>query len=113
MTKGISMETGKAVLPATTNRYSECSAFCLIDGIRVRREKFGLLFYDYKGPKIYFVPSRGLIGEDFFDGEKTIGQLADSLQREHRLPRKRILDRLESLLRALEIKGLINGQPLC
>ncbi len=107
------METGKAVFPATSNHYTERSAFRLLDGIRVRREKFGLLFYDYKGPKIYFVPSNGLIGDDFFDGEKTIGQLADFLEKEHRLPRNRILNHLETLLRALEIKGLINGQPLC
>ncbi|MGC8494008.1 MAG: mycofactocin biosynthesis chaperone MftB [Syntrophobacteraceae bacterium] len=107
------METDKAVLPVGMSGYTERSAFRLVDGIRVRREKFGLLFYDYKGPKIYFVASGRLVEDDFFEGKRTIGQLADGLEKEHGLPRKRILNHLESLFHSLEIKGLINGQPIC
>jgi putative mycofactocin binding protein MftB len=109
----MAMDTGKAVFPAITGRYPEACAFRLVDGVQVRREKFGLLFYDYKGPKIYFVASGGLVADDFFEGEKTLGQLADGLEKEHRLPRNNILTHLESLLEKLETKGLINGQPLC
>jgi putative mycofactocin binding protein MftB len=106
------METGKA-FPEIMRHYTEGCAFRLVDGVGVRREKFGLLFYNYKGPKIYFVPSWGLIGDDFFDGQKTIGQLADGLAKEHSLAIETMLDHLDSVLNSLEIKGLINGQPLC
>lgn len=107
------METGNAVYPAAKNHYSECSAFRLSEGVQVRNEKFGLLFYNYRGPRIYFVPSKGLIADNFFDGKKTIAQLADSLEKEHCLPRDKIVNHLGAILQALEIKGLINGQPLC
>ncbi|MDR3569974.1 MAG: hypothetical protein P4L43_18280 [Syntrophobacteraceae bacterium] len=106
------MDTGNG-FAAIIRRYTDNFAFGLVDGVQVRREKFGLLFYDYKGPKIYFVPSGGLVGEDFFGGINTLGQLADGLEIEHRLPRKKILTHLESLLEKLETKGLIHGQPLC
>jgi putative mycofactocin binding protein MftB len=107
------MDTGKAAFPVMTRCYTEDCAFGLVDGVQVRNEKFGLLFYNYKGPKIYFVPSGGLIADDFFEGHKTLGQLADDLAKQHCLPRNRLLDQMQSVLNTLEIKGLINGQPLC
>lgn len=106
------METGDAVHPVSAN-HNKCSAFRLTDGVQVRSEKFGLLFYNYRGPRIYFVPSKDLIADDFFDGKKTLGQLADSLEKKHGLPRNRIMDHLETIFQSLEAKGLIHGQPLC
>ncbi|SPF50518.1 hypothetical protein SBDP1_870030 [Syntrophobacter sp. SbD1] len=91
------------------NDFTEFSSFRLAEGIQVRREKFGLLFYNYRGPRIYFVPSKKLIDDDFFDGKQTIGQLIDSIQSEHALPRKKIEHSLKTIFQTLEDKGLING----
>lgn len=107
------MQTGNAVHPAAGSHCCERSAFRLTEGVQVRNEKFGLLFYNYRGPRIYFVASKRLIEDNFFDGKQTLGQLADRLQEEHGLPKKEILNHLGAILQALEIKGLINGQPLC
>ncbi len=95
------------------HNYAGSRSFRLAEGIQLRREKFGLLFYNYRGPRIYFVPSGNLIGDNFFDGRKTIEQLVADIRREHDLPGKELRLRLESLVRLLEYKGLINGQPLC
>ena len=46
----------------------------LADGVQVREEKFGLLFYNYRGPRLYFLPTKDLIASDFFNGHK-IGRL--------------------------------------
>lgn len=106
------MAESKVVDLAALNKYTELSAFRLADGIQVRGEKFGLLFYNYRGPRIYFLSSRDLIGDDFFDGKHTIGQLVDSIRKEYGLPREKIRDGLETIFRTLETKGLIDGQSL-
>ena len=38
----------------------------VVAGVQVREEKFGLLFYNYRGPRLYFVPSKDLIDADFW-----------------------------------------------
>jgi len=81
--------------------------YCLREGIQVRREKFGLLFYSYNGPRLYFVPSRELLEEDFFAGERTLGEVVESLHRRHQWPRPWIADRLEQVLDGLEQRRLI------
>jgi putative mycofactocin binding protein MftB len=43
--------------------------YCLRQGIRVRKEAFGLLFYDPRGPKLTFVNSGQWIEPDFFSGK--------------------------------------------
>ncbi len=47
------------------------SVYVLEEGVQVRREKFGLLFYDYRGPRLYFVPSKDLLEDGFFDGTQS------------------------------------------
>lgn len=59
----------------TDSRYRLCT------GVQVRSEKFGLLFYNYAGPKIYFVPSRDLVDDGFFF-KPSIHRRSDSLRRE-------------------------------
>jgi putative mycofactocin binding protein MftB len=34
---------------------------------RVRREGFGLLFYDSRGPRLLFAETGGLVPEDYFE----------------------------------------------
>ena len=43
-------------------------------GVRVRDEKFGLLFYSSNGPKLTFVHSGSWIRPEFFLGRFTLGE---------------------------------------
>jgi putative mycofactocin binding protein MftB len=89
------------------------SVFKLAKGVQVRKEVFGLLFYDYRGPRLYFVPSKDLITDSFFDGKQSIDELTDALTTSTPSPRKQVQDQIEKILETLENKGLINGQPVC
>lgn len=82
-------------------------------GVQVRREVFGLLFYNYKGPRLYFVPSRDLIDPDFFNGRRTVGDLIEKIGDSHAWPIQWISDRVNQVLGLLEEKGLIHGQSVC
>ena len=55
------------------------AVYCLSAGVQVRREKFGLLFYDYRGPRLYFAPTRDLIQEGFFAGQVTVADLTGAI----------------------------------
>ncbi len=73
---------------------------------RVRREEFGLLFYDLKGPKLLFVASGDLLEpEAFRAGSASASALAAS-SRPERL-------RIERLLQTLAVKGFILEQSIC
>ena len=90
------------------------AAYRLWDGVQVREEDFGLLFYDYRGPKLIFVPSKDLIPGDFFSGNSTTGALVESLCSRHgesyREPVRKQVDRILEILLS---KGLIYEQPVC
>jgi putative mycofactocin binding protein MftB len=89
------------------------SVYKLPDGVQVRREKFGLLFYDYRGPKLFFVPSKDLVEDDFFDGAHTIGGLVESICAEHDWPRGLVAGKVNLILELLKSKGLIYEQSVC
>ncbi len=89
------------------------SVYRLADGVQVRNENFGLLFYDYRGPRLYFVPSKELFGDVFFEGRQPVGDLLDRLCEDAPLQRVQIQAQLKQVLEALEGKGLIYGQPIC
>ena len=86
------------------------SVYRLAEGVQVRNEVFGLLFYDYRGPRLYFVPSKNMITDDFFEGQQPVADLLDRLCVEMPWPRKMVHDQLEQVLEKLEKKGLIHGQ---
>jgi putative mycofactocin binding protein MftB len=88
-------------------------AYWLAQGVQVRREKFGLLFYDYRGPRLYFLPTGELISDDFFSSGQTVGQLVQAIQQQRGLPRRQVEDYVQQVLDKLSAKGLIYGQPLC
>ena len=44
----------------------------LKEGTRVRKEEFGLLFYDSRIPQLIFVPSGRWIEPDFFSGKLSL-----------------------------------------
>lgn len=82
-------------------------------GVQVRREVFGLLFYDYRGPRLYFVPSRDLIDESFFTGRQTEQELIESLAAGQQRNKREIQHLVSQILATLAGKGLVHGQPLC
>ncbi len=86
------------------------TVYTLAEGVQVRQEVFGLLFYDYRGPKLYFAPTRQLISSDFFDGHQSTHQLIETLIAEHHWPRRQIEERLDRIFKMLWQKGLIHEQ---
>ena len=83
--------------------------YYLNDGVQVRKEIFGLLFYDYRGPRLYFVPTKNLIGNDFFDGSHTAEGLIESIRTRHRQSRQSSQQWVLQVLTMLEQKGLVHG----
>jgi len=82
----------------------------LTDGVQVREETFGLLFYNYRGPRLYFVPSNDLIDVEFFNGRQSVGDLIASLCHRKGWTRAGVGERIRQILSKLEDKGLIHGQ---
>ncbi len=89
------------------------TVYRLAAGVQVRNEVFGLLFYDYRGPRLYFVPSRDLMTDTFFEGRQSVGDLLDQLSDEMPWPRGRLEQQLGQVLSTLEGKGLIHGESIC
>ncbi len=87
--------------------------YTLANGVQVRKEVFGLLFYNYRGPKLYFVPSKDLLPDTFFNGKQSIKELTKTLNTLTIPSQERIQDQIEHLLKMLEGKELIYGQPIC
>lgn len=85
----------------------------LAEGVQVREERFGLLFYNYRGPRLYFVPTQDLIDAEFFNGHQSADQLVESICTKNNLSRAKIQDQIMQVLGILENKGLIYGQSLC
>ncbi len=88
------------------------TVYRLAAGVQVRNEVFGLLFYDYRGPRLYFVPSRNLMTESFFEGRLSVGDLLDQLADKMPWPRGQLEDQLGKVLTTLEGKGLIHGESI-
>lgn len=72
---------------------------------RVRREGFGLLFYDLRGPKLLFVASGDLLEPDAF----APGSPSASVLAARSPPQRR---RIEGLLRTLVVKGFVREQSI-
>jgi putative mycofactocin binding protein MftB len=102
--------------PGTTpsrRAMNQYHGFNLNQGVQVRREKFGLLFYNYRGPRLYFLPSQDWVEDDFFDGTRSLTELVDAIHARHQWPRPWIEKRLDQIMTQLEAKGLIHGQSIC
>jgi putative mycofactocin binding protein MftB len=82
------------------------------DGVQVREETFGLLFYNYRGPRLYFVPSKDLIEVDFFNGRQSVSGLIASICARKGWTRAKVEEKITQVLAKLEDKGLIYGQPI-
>jgi putative mycofactocin binding protein MftB len=88
------------------------STYHLCKGVQVRPEKFGLLFYCYAGPKLYFVPSGDLLEVGFFHGRQTLGDLMATVRQARKQPHEAVKQKLLKLLNMLTSKGLVYEQPL-
>ena len=82
------------------------------DGVQFRAETFGLLFYNYRGPRLYFVPSQDLIDVDFFNGRQSVSALIASICARKGWTKSQVEEKITQVLAKLEDKGLINGQPI-
>lgn len=82
------------------------------DGVQVRTEGFGLLFYDYRGPRLYFVPSKDLIDVGFFSRRQSVSELIASICNRKECTKALVEERITQVLAKLEDKGLIYGQPI-
>lgn len=68
---------------------------------RVRAEKFGLLFYDLRGPRLLFAETGALIEPDFFKGKEPADAFLGRLDLRDR-------NRVRSLLVKLREKGYLS-----
>jgi putative mycofactocin binding protein MftB len=82
-------------------------------GVQVREETFGLLFYNYQGPRLYFVPSKDLIPDVFFHGRQSVSELVESICSHNGWSRAGVQDRILQILEMLEERGLIDEQSIC
>ncbi len=88
-------------------------SFKTTDGVQVREEAFGLLFYNYRGPRLFFVPSGDLIGADFFEGRQNVSDLIESISRRKGWTGIDICKKITMILNKLAKKGLIYEQSIC
>ncbi len=73
---------------------------------RVRKEEFGLLFYDLRGPKLLFVETGDLLDPALFEtGTASASALTGASKSERQ--------RIERLLRTVADRGFIREQPIC
>lgn len=70
---------------------------------RVRQEKFGLLFYDSRGPKLLFAETGAMLPENYFTEESVQQRVWQSF---NELSRQRLL----KLFARLEDGGFIHEQ---
>lgn len=82
--------------------------YVLNAGTQVRRESFGLLFYTMAGPRLYFLPSKDILEEDFFQGTHTLERWVSHQKLDSKVNPK-TLSNLEKALNQLRDKGVING----
>ena len=51
---------------------------------RVRQERFGLLFYDSRGPRLLFAETGGLLASDHFDTVRSWDDLPEGLNEQQK-----------------------------
>ena len=61
---------------------------------RVRREGFGLLFYDSRGPRLLFAATGNLLPEDYFETCRSRDDLPAGLSKSQRTSLERFVNQL-------------------
>lgn len=105
-------QQASCALDVMTQGYSYLQ-YKLTEGVQVREETFGLLFYNLRGPRLYFVPSKDLIAADFFNGRQNVNGLVAAVCVRKGWIRKEAEKRITMILSKLEEKGLIYEQSIC
>ncbi len=85
----------------------------LAAGVQAREESFGLLFYNYQGPRLFFVPTKDLIEVDFFNGRQSVTELIAFICAQKGWTEAEVGERIRQILTKLVDKGLIYGQSIC
>lgn len=73
---------------------------------RVRQERFGLLFYDSRGPRLLFAETGNLLPPDFFAKVRRRDELPEGLSERER-------DVVQKFFTQLLNKGFLREQPIC
>lgn len=73
---------------------------------RVRQERFGLLFYDSRGPKLLFAETGQSLPAEFFGNDGCQAQYLATLGERERA-------RVNGFLKQLVQKGFLHEQPIC
>ena len=100
-------------LPKVTSIGHLRSKYKLAAGVQVRDENFGLLFYNYRGPRLYFVPTKDIIDAEFFSGRQSVKDLIESISSRKGWTGIDICKRITMILDKLAEKGLIYEQSIC
>jgi len=95
--------TTKGLLESVDSLDDWC--FKLEPGVRVRRERFGLLFYSRNGPKLTFLFSGPWIDPEFFSGRLTLKEWFQQEGFEEKI--LRLKPKILRMLARLVDKGLI------
>ena len=61
---------------------------------RVRREGFGLLFYDSRGPRLLFAATGDLLPQDYFETARTRDELPEGLSENQKMTVQKFADQL-------------------
>jgi putative mycofactocin binding protein MftB len=80
--------------------------FKLAPGAQVRKENFGLLFYQRQGPRLYFLNCGSILDEDYFSGELSLEKWIGRNTGRERVSLSKLLS-LKSTLNDLKKKGVI------
>jgi hypothetical protein len=88
------------------NRMDMDCRYMLATGTRVREEDFGLLFFSYTGPRLYFISCGDWLGCEFFESNITLGQWLSRHPKGQSLPDRQLSGLIKSL-NQLKEKGVI------
>lgn len=80
--------------------------YVLHPACRVRRERFGLLFYDLRGPRLLFAETGDALSPALLEQGAEVAQVLS-----HRPADEQV--RVERLLKSLVTKGFLREQPIC
>lgn len=73
---------------------------------RVRREGFGLLFYDSRGPRLLFAETGSLLPADFYGSVRSRDEFPEGLTEQQKTALQKFVSKL------LE-KGFLREQSIC
>jgi putative mycofactocin binding protein MftB len=80
--------------------------YVLHPACRVRSERFGLLFYDLRGPRLLFAETGAVLSPALLQQGVEVAQVLSHQPHDEQA-------RVERLLKSLVTKGFLREQPIC